>query len=65
MFWIFNKNENITSKLVDTANVVFRWKSLTLKQILKKKTQIYNLNFHLKHLVKEEQNKLKASWGKK
>ena len=55
-----NKNENTTTQnLGDTVKVVLRERIITIHAYLKKqeKSQINNLNLHLKQLKKEEKNK--------
>lgn len=60
-------NENITvQNLWNAAKVILRGKFIAIKVYFKneEKTQINNLNFHLKHLEKEEPTKLKTSQRK-
>ena len=60
-------NENTTPQnLWDAAKAVLRGKFITIQSYLKKqeKSQINNLNLHLKQLEKEEQKNLKVSRGK-
>ena len=51
-----NENENTTQNLWDTIKAVLRGKFIAIQGYLKKqeKSQINNLNLHLKQLVKEE-----------
>ena len=59
-----NDNENtITQNLWDAAKAVLRGKFIAIQSYLKKqeKSQINNLNLHLKQLEKEEQKQPKVS----
>ena len=59
-----NDNENTTiQNLWDAAKAVLRRKFIAIQAYLKKqeKSQINNLNLHLKELEKEEQTKPKVS----
>ena len=59
-----NDNENtMTQNLRDVAKADLRGKFTAIQAYLKKqeKSQISNLTFHLKELVKEEQTKTKVS----
>ena len=63
-----NDNENTTiQNLWDAPKAVLRWKFIAVQSYLKKqeKSQINNLNSHLKELEKEEQAKPKVSRRKK
>ena len=63
-----NDNENTTTQnLWDAAKAVLRGKFIAIQAYLKKqeKSQVNNLNFHLKELEKEEQTKPKVSRRKK
>ena len=53
----------MTQNLCDVAKAVLRGKFITIQSHLKKqeKSQINNLNLHLKQLQKEEQRKPKVS----
>ena len=59
-----NENENITTlNLWDTVKAVLRGKFIAIKAYLKKqeKSQINNLNLHLKQLEKEEMERPRVS----
>ena len=59
-----NENENIrTQNLWDTVKAVLRWKFIAIQAHLKKqeKSQINNLNLHLKQLEKDEMKNPKVS----
>ena len=59
-----NENESTTiQSLWDAAKAVLRGKFIAIKSYLRKeeKSQINNLNLHLKQLEKEEQTKTKVS----
>ena len=56
----------MTQNLWDAAKAVLRGKFIGIQSYLKQqeKSQINNLNLHLKQLEKEEQKNLKVSRGK-
>ena len=63
-----NENENTTTQnLWDTAKAVIRGKYIAIQALLKKeeRSQIHNLNLHLKELEKEQQIKPKPAEGRK